>query len=262
MIRTLAWLWSLGLMLLACQALAAPCADPVLPDKSVSVLVVTGNHAFEPLEFFDALRGMQGLRIDHAMIGTRGTLIAGPKGGLGRYDVVLFYDHQKAIPTITPHWRDLIARGTGLVFLHHALASFPQSAEMKAIAGGQARLTGDAANAAARGLGTFHAGERQRFTIVDPDHPVTCGIQPFEMEDEAYDGLEMEPGVVPLVRSSFPRRTPVVGWAWMHGQQRVGYLQPGHGSIFMPLDQGPTAFDHPEYLKLLRRYLLWAAGRI
>ncbi len=231
---------------------------PALDSKKVSVLIVTGGHPYEPDEFFAAFRSMKGVTFQHVML-YRGKPIAVPAGGLGKYDVVLFYDMTIDPTEITPEWRSLLDRGKGLIFLHHALGSFPGSSEIRNIIGGQANFGREVYADVPQA--TFQHNLKQHFTITDTRHPITCGLSDFDMIDEAYDNFIVNPDAHVLMTSDFPTKSPAAAWTREYGKKRVFYLQPGHGAFALPLDHGPTAYQNDKFLRILHRGILWAGRR-
>jgi len=233
------------------------CASPKA-GAPLNLLIVTGGHDYEPVEFFRAFDAMPGIRYQHVF--TRGTAVplAFPIGGLGRYDAVLFYDMEPG--AITPEWRDLLDRGRGIVFLHHAVGSFPASTELRAIAGGQANFKDERPAGVTKS--TYEHNVMERFTVTDRAHTITCGVADFAMEDEGYDNVVVEPGAHVLMTSDFPKANPAVAWTWDYQGRRTFTLQPGHGSLGAPADHGPTAFQNPDFLRLLTRGIFWSAGRL
>lgn len=247
--------------LLLLTSVAAPaqkqCAKP-RTGPPVRLLIVTGGHDYEPVEFFHAFDAMPNIRYQHVFTRGEAKPEAFPLGGLGQYDVVLFYDMEPG--TITPEWRDLLNRGRGIIFLHHALGSFPATTEFRSIAGGQ----GNFAETRPQGVpqATFHHDVLERFTITDQTHPITCGTRDFTMVDEGYDHIAVEAGAHILMTSDFPTGNPAVAWTWNYQGKRVFTLQPGHGSLGLPADHGPTAYQNPDFLRLLQRAIFWTAGRL
>ena len=224
----------------------------------VRLLIVTGGHDYEPVEFFRAFDRMHNISYQHVFTGGEAKPEAFPLGGLGHYDVVLFYDMEPG--AITPEWLDLLNRGGGIIFLHHALGSFPATTDFRSIAGGQGNFAEKRPEGVPRS--TFHHNVLEHFTITDRTHPVTCGTGDFAMTDEGYDHVEIEPGAHVLITSDFPTDNRAVAWTWEYQGKRVLMLQPGHGSLGLPADHGPTAYQNPDFLRLLQRAIFWTAGRL
>jgi uncharacterized protein len=239
------------------SANAAHCLKTSSIKRPVKLLIVTGGHPFEPNEFFAAFNSMKEIRYAHVLM-MDGKPAAVPTGGLSQYDVVLFYDMQP--DPITPEWRSLLDRGKGLVFLHHAIGSFPDSPEFALMAGGHANFSGQPIPNVSNSSG--HNNERQRFSIVDREHPITCGRSDFELVDEAYDGVDINPKAHVLLTTSYPTRSSAVAWTWQYSDKRVLYVQMGHGSLGMPEDHGPTAYENTSFKELLERGILWTASRL
>ena len=86
-------------------------------------------------------------------------------------------------------------------------------------------------------------------------HPVTTGVEPFTVEDEAYGGLDEVDGLEPLLVTAPAgpgdaggRAHPLV-WARAVGEGRVVTDLLGHGA---------PAFEHPAHRGVLTRAARWA----
>ncbi len=88
-------------------------------------------------------------------------------------------------------------------------------------------------------------------TITDGDHPVTEGIEDFEVFDEPYQVDCDEDDVRVLARMDHPELTdyPIV-WVRGHGEGRVCYSSIGHT---------PEAFENEMYRRLLSNAICWLA---
>jgi quinohemoprotein ethanol dehydrogenase len=226
-------------------------------DPPVNLLIVTGGHPYDPAEFFAAFGAMPHVRYQHVYM-DQGKPVSVPPGGLGQYDVVLFYDLEPE--TITPEWRDLFDRGHGIVFLHHAIASFPSSPEYAAMVGGRYTFSSDLHPEAPHS--EFFPNERQHFTITDRSHPITCALHDFNMLDEAYDDVQVDAGSHLLMTSDFPKHSPAVAWISSYAPKRIVYIQPGHGSIYLPANHGPSSYQNGPFRALIDRAILWTARRL
>ncbi len=239
-------------------SLIAGCTSPINAG-TVRLLIVTGGHPYEPSEFFQAFGSMKGIKYDHVSL-EDGHIVSVPPGGLGHYDVVLFYDYEMRAQT--PEWLGLLKKGNGLVFLHHALGSFPHWAGYNAIVGGHAYAKDDTGPLPDKPDQVWKLNVKQVFTVVDREHPITCGIESFTMVDELYDNFEVDPKAHILMTSAQHVRTPPAAWTWTYNGERVVYLQPGHGVMYLPLDHGPTSYQNRVFLRILCRSIMWSAGRL
>ncbi len=150
----------------------------------------------------------------------------------------------------------LLAGGVGMVFLHHAMASWPTWHRYAEIVGARfhyaaGELWGQQWPDSGYLLDVDHTIE-----VLAPDHPVCAGIPPtFEVHDELYLIPPVAPGMTPLLRTTHPmtddhffsadeairgRRNSREGWShpagpdlvgWTHTveRSRIVYLQPGDG---------------------------------
>jgi hypothetical protein len=89
-----------------------------------------------------------------------------------------------------------------------------------------------------------------RANIADKNHPVTRGVNDFELFDETYKGYWVDPSVKVLITTDEPSSTPVIGWTKTYGKAKIVVLQSGHDS--------PT-FRNPDFRKLLRQALIYVA---
>ncbi len=91
--------------------------------------------------------------------------------------------------------------------------------------------------------------ERFRVEVVDPEHPVTRGVQPFFVADEQHTPPFDEGRVHLLLRNrSDDGRTAAAGWVREPGRGRLCHLANGHTR---------EALLHPMYQRLLRNAVRW-----
>ena len=88
--------------------------------------------------------------------------------------------------------------------------------------------------------------------VVNPDHPITQGVEDYEITDEQHF-LWFDYDRVDLLLKSQGRdgRESAAGWAYTYGQGRVAYLANGH-----TLD----ILQHPMVQRLLYNAARWVVG--
>ncbi len=158
---------------------------------------------------------------------------------LGKYDALLIYanttrigkDQEKAL-------LDYVAGGGGFVPLHCALFCFLNSPAYIALVGAQFQK---------HGTGEFET------TVVDPDHPIIKGLEPFRTWDETYVHTRHNT----KDRHVLQTRNDQAGsepWTWTrtHGKGRVFYTAYGHDA---------RTWGHPGFHDLLERGIRWAANK-
>ena len=158
---------------------------------------------------------------------------------LRKYDALLIYanttrigkDQEKAL-------LDYVAGGGGFVPVHCASYCFLNSPAYIAMVGAQFQK---------HGTGEFET------TVVDPDHPIIKGLQPFRTWDETYVHTRHNT----KDRRVLQTRDDQAGsepWTWVrtHGQGRVFYTAYGHDA---------RTWGHPGFHDLLERGIRWAANK-
>jgi len=128
--------------------------------------------------------------------------------------------------------------GTGIAGCHGGMGdAFRQATEFQFMVGGQwvAHPGG--------------AGVTYRVHIEEPSHPITEGIQDFDITSEQYY-MHVDPGNTVLATTQFGDVVMPVTWIKKYGQGRVFYCSLGHRA---------KDFDVPEALEMMTRGMVWAA---
>ncbi len=216
------------------------------------------------------------------------------------FDVFLFYDafagrkyvtgadgrrtQTYAVPSakLRRDLKQLLTNGDkGFVMFHHALASWCHSWPA-GVNGSNAyvEMMGGAADWGTpfvnlRGknypVSGYRQGTEQRITVVDKAHPVTAGVDDYDIVDETYLCPIYEDSVHPLLRSSFkptadkfahapngsnvgaghPPGSDLVGWYKAAENTPLVYLQHGHDN---------NAWSNPHFQRLMLNAIKWAAS--
>jgi len=154
---------------------------------------------------------------------------------LDPYDLIVFY---YTVGTITDAQKNgllnWVASGKGYVGIHSAADSFRECPEYRAMVGGHF---------------VTHPRYRQyQVSVVDPEHPITKGLDEFMVTDEQYI-LDYDPRVNVLCTALYRGKAMPVAWTKSWGKGRVFYLALGHD---------PKACQHEMFKLLLQRGALWA----
>jgi type 1 glutamine amidotransferase len=217
------------------------------------------------------------------------------------FDVFLFYDafagrkqripgapafrgiDQYAVPSpkLQANLKQLLTNGDkAFVMLHHSLASWCHtwpagvngSNAYVEMMGGCADWGLEFENIRGKDYPAsgYRQGTEQRITIVDKTHPITQGVDDFDIVDEAYLCPMFEDSVHPLLRSSFhptvekfddapsgahcgpghPPGSNMTGWVKTAENTPVVYIQHGHDN---------NAWSHPHYRRLVLNAIRWGA---
>jgi uncharacterized protein len=217
-------------------------------DHKMNVLVIAGGHSFDTLAFYSVFDEMKDLTIETAMQPEANSIIA--SGDADKYDVIVFYDSWQDITDEQKQgYLRLLEKGTGMVFLHHALVSYQNWPEFTKIIGGkykQPRFEGDTTDLS----GYKH--DIWLHVTTNPDHPVTKGIEDFDIFDEGYMNLDVLPGVTTLLTTEHEYSNDIIGWAHTVENSRVVYLLPGHAK---------DGLHNPHYLKIIQNAIFWTGNQ-
>lgn len=245
------------------------------------VLVVTGGHPFEAEPFFAIF--------DH-LPGIEWTGATAPELG---HDVVVFYDmpgleFTGGDPPVVfpPPGPERIATiealqdaGTGLVFMHHAVAGWPSWNDYAEIVGGRFHYQ----PASLRGRHYPDSGYvfdvTHEVTVIEPGHPVCHDVpSSFAITDELYCFPVFEDSVVPLMRTSFAvgddsnffsadrairgRRNSRDGWTHPPGSDLVAWAKTAGRSpvVYLQFGDGPTTYHDPVFRRILANSIDWVAS--
>ena len=146
-------------------------------------------------------------------------LLDAVEGGLG---YVSIHGADNSAPDWVPAWREML----GGVFSHVGL---PDSKTRK---------------------GTY------RVEIAESDHPIVKGLDDFDLNDELYYQIQMQPGVQPLATVELEGQDWPVAWTRTYGEGRVFHTPLGHR------DFGPDKDDplrNPGMARLLMQGIIWVA---
>ena len=156
---------------------------------------------------------------------------------LAPYDaVVLYYTRGELTDAQRDGLLKYVASGKGFVGVHSATASFRDCEEFHCMLGG---------------IFTNHPKPRMyQVSIVDPENPITRGIEEFFVEDEQYI-MDYDPRVTVLASALYRGKAEPVVWTKNWGQGRVYYLALGHT---------PECCRHEMFAPLLVNGTVWAAG--
>ena len=230
------------LAVLLLLTLGLPCpgvqaADPPSRARPLTVLFLGDRGPHRPFERYEQLAPvLAGRGIDLVYTDKASDLNAET---LGKYDALVIYanttqitkDQEKAL-------LDYVAGGGGFVPLHCASFCFLNSPDYVALVGAQFQK---------HGMGQFET------TVVDPDHAIIKGLEPFRTWDETYVHARHNT----KDRRVLQTRDDQAGsepWTWVRtqGEGRVFYTAYGHDA---------RTWGHPGFHDLVERGIRWAANK-
>ena len=156
---------------------------------------------------------------------------------LAKYDALMIYaNHDSITSSQEKALMDFVEGGKGFLPIHCASYCFRNSQQYVDMVGGQFK---------SHETGSFSA------TILNSEHPVTSGLNPFETWDETYvHHMLNEDKTVLMERVEGDHHEP---WTWVRqqGKGRVFYTAYGHDL---------KTWDNPGFLALMEKAIVWAVG--
>ncbi len=243
--------WFAALSLAVCLAGTIDSARAEDRPDTIRILLTFGGHGFEQAPFFAMFDALPGVKYTKAEMPKDAGLL---KPGLQKeYDAIVMYDMAAGFtPQQQQAFIDLLKRGIGLVSLHHNLGAHRNWDEFTKIIGGKYVFAETVLEGKAHKPSTWSHDEVLKVKVADPAHPITQGVQDFEIHDETYGGFYTASDAHVLLTTDHPKNSPAIAWTKNYGKSRVFYLMLGHDS---------KAWANPNYPKLLGQGIRWAVGK-
>ena len=216
--------------------------------KPIRILVITGGHDYK-VEQFNQMLASLGDNIKYQISELPEAYDMFLPENRSKYDVLVFYHMwQKITEKQAADMSDCIRQGKPLVVLHHSICAYDDWPEYLNIIGGKYFHKPTTINGKEYPASTYIHDLHFKVNIVDIENPVTRGLSDFEIFDETYNGFYVEKGVTPLLTTTEPTSTPVIGWSKKYGKARIVTLQSGHDV---------ATFENPNFRKLLKQSIEW-----
>jgi type 1 glutamine amidotransferase len=168
--------------------------------------------------------------------------------------------------------------GCPFVIMHHCAAAWPTWPEWAELVGGQFLYT----PGKSRGVDKPDSGYiiDVPYTVSPAmDHPITAGIEPFELVDEVYLSEVFEDSIVPLFTSSweftqenfYSAANAVLrgelnsneGCEHEPGSNIVGWIKTYKNSpvVYLQFGDGPATYENPIFRRILAQAIKWASSQ-
>lgn len=240
-----------GLCTMVLASLTLGCSLERNEPSPVSIVIVTGGHDFDQQAFVRIFDEMPGIRWRPFELKDDSELFEDVSAW--DYDVIVFYNMTQSISERRKaNFLALMDRGVGVIALHHSMVSFQDWPEYKKIIGCRYYLDETEDSDVTWPASTYKHDVQMPVKIADKHHPVTAGIDDFQLFDETYKGYSLEPDNHILLTVEEPTSQYEVAWTRQFRQSRICTIQPGHGA---------DAYNHPAYRRLLQQAVQWTARR-
>jgi type 1 glutamine amidotransferase len=222
-----------------------------LPEEKekIKVVVLTGGHGFEREQFFEMFDSYGDIEYTEFQLKDHSEIFEDVSDW--DYDVIVSYNMTQEISTQRRRnlARLLRKQGVGFVALHHNMGAFQAWPRYREIAGGKYYLKAEEDQ---RGS-TYKHDIDMNVHIADTSHPITQGINDFQIHDEGYKYLGFEENNHVLFTTNHSDSDETIGWVRNFGKARVCGIMLGHDHY---------AFENPNFRKLIARAIRWTAGRL
>lgn len=166
--------------------------------------------------------------------------------------------------------------GVPFVILHHACAAWPTWPEWAELVGGHFLYQPGESRGEPRPDSGYVIDVAHTVSPVG-DHPITAGIDPFELVDELYLANVFEDSVTPLFRSGFEfvdtnffsaanavagRLNDREGWSHPPGSDLVGWVKTHRNSpiVYLQFGDGPATYGNENFRRILANAIRWACS--
>ncbi|MBW7989508.1 MAG: DUF1080 domain-containing protein [Planctomycetes bacterium] len=219
-----------------------------LPEK-IKVVVLTGGHGFEREQFFKLFEGYDDIEYTEFQLKDHSEIFEDVSDW--DYDVIVSYNMTQEISIQRRRnlARLLRRQGVGFVALHHNMGAFQAWPRYREITGGKYYLKAEDDH---RGS-TYKHDIDMNVHIADTSHPITQGINDFQIHDEGYKYLSFEKNNHVLFTTDHPDSDQTIGWVRNVGKAKICGIMLGHDHY---------AFENPNFRKLIARAIRWTAGRL
>ena len=196
-------------------------------NPSVRVLLVTGGHDFDKEPFYELMHSLEGVSFSEVMHPNALQMFRPENRDL--FDVILFYDMPGVISEQEKQdFIDCLRAGKGVVVLHHAYCSYQNWDEYQNIVGGRYHEKSWIDDQGyAQPASSYKYDVLMRAKVADKSHPVTSGIEDFDIIDETYANGVVNPGVHLLLTTDEPSSTPAIAWTNRYGNSDVVTIPQG-----------------------------------
>ena len=256
-----------------------------------NILLVTKGHPFDKEAFFQIFDQMEGVNWTH--VEQPAAQVFFDVKQAAKYDAFVVYDmpgiefNHNSPPTFTEpssqykkNLLELVNKGHGFVFLHHAIAGWPSWERYADVIGGRFHYQPGSLHGVNYPDSGYRFDTTQEIRVVDPDHPICEGIpESFTITDEAYICPIFEDSITPVLRSNFDFKDSSNFYSsslamkgemnsneiWEHpeGSDLIAWVR--HESLspitYIQLGDGPVAYADTNFRKLLSNSINWVSSK-
>ncbi len=252
--RTLMTLGALALAILAGEALADDEKPATARQSKIRMVIVVGGHGYNKKQFpamFEAMKDLD-FTIRPAQEKGKAHLFDDPNNF--PYDVIFLYNmNNKLTKAQGENFLKLLDKGVGLFVSHHAICGFQDWPGWPDLIGARYFLKNEMFRGTQGVRSIWKDDVDLKMHVENATHPITKGLQDYEICDETYGKCRFLPGNELLVSTKHPLSNKQIAWVRPQLKRRVFAFQAGHG---------PLAWKNEGFRHLLSQGIRWVAGRL
>lgn len=220
--------------------------------EKTRVLLIVGGHSFETNQFYKIFSDNSQIEFQVAEH-PKALQLLKPESA-SKFDAIVLYDMwQNITDDDKTNFVKFLESGKGLLVLHHAIANYQNWKEYEKIIGGRYYLNKTMVDGVEKPRSIYKHGVKFKVNVADPNHPITRGINDFEITDETYNLYDVSPESHILLTTDEPTSAKKIGWTNNYKNARVVYIQLGHDHF---------AYQNPNYRELIARSIQWVARKL
>lgn len=211
-------------------------------EKKLRILLIVGGHGYDRDNLHAMLRDFPNATFEEISIPEKQDML---KPGLSNdYDVLVFHD--QSFFELTDEQKENLEKlfgeeGIPTVMLHHSLISHPDFPLFRELYGAQYLLKETEIDGRVFSGSSYLRPTDVKICIARRQHPITDGVQDFQINDEVFKNVYYNPHIDVLARVDHPEGDPPAIWTWQYKKSPVfGMIQGDAGG----------AFNDPNYRKL------------
>lgn len=192
--------------------------------QSIKIMLVSGGHSFDTLQFFELFDSLEGIDYEHFQQPQANQKLV--KDQAEDFDVLVFYDMWKSVSEEEKRaYLELTQQGKPMLFLHHSIASYQNWPEFEKIVGGK-YIEKDKKIPEEEWSNYEH--DVWVYSKIENYTPVTAGFTELRFFDEVYGNVKISDDVLPLLKTRHPKSMEFIAWQHKYNNSQVVYIQPGH----------------------------------
>lgn len=213
----------------------------------IKTALVTGRHPYDVPGLYSVFKSIPEIDFYPQHLED---FISDTSKAYSQYDVIVFYNFHQETPGNEQNWWDKGTKNVlehlgetqqGILLLHHSILAFPKWDFWAELCGIKDRKFG------------YYVEQNIKIEIANADHPITKGLNSWEMVDETYTMNNAGDECEVLLTTDHPKSMKTIAWTKQYKNARVLCFQSGHDN---------QAYANQNFRKFISRGIKWLAGRI